>query len=725
MTTCIAITLACVLAGGEPRETVRPIIDVQAMSADGETSKPTVRIRGLITSSRRKTGVDWLLTVEDESAATWIRVPWHVGKPVRAALAAGTEIEAEGTLDPGGFAPRIVARDLAVIGKKPLPEPRPADIDRLFAGGDNARRVVVRAVVQGYRTPGESVAQLIVASESRRFVANVPAALLRDDPKGLIDASVRLTGIVMAVRNTRGEFLAPEIHVNEVGDVQVIEPPRGGPFESREISLSAIGRLRPDGDWSRRVKTRGTVTAAFPGDVFYLQHGDDGIRVQARAGHRVARGDEVEVAGFVDMSRGVGMLCEAVCRHVGGGEPLRPVPIQPARIVSINTTARRSRKIAKPGSYNGCLIIFEGRHIESHAPHDGWCRMTVMDGATSVTVTVPEADYPTIAAIEPGSLVHCTGVADLKSSAVWPPLDADPVVEQVDVLVANSADVVVVRRPSWWSPRRLGIALAAAIGTTAAALIVIHLMRRRIVHQAERIADQIRSGREASLEFEAVLRERNRLASNLHDTVLQTVAGIGFQLRACRTASEHDEESLTQHLELAEQMVEHAVQQLRGNVWALHATSKTQSSLVASLQAAVDRLRDGHSHRIDVRSEGAERDVPDTVAGNLMLVTQEAILNAVRHGQATVVDVKAVFGDDGGVAVVIRDDGVGFAPGRQPGAEQGHFGLDGMRDRMQRMGGSIEVLSEPGEGTRVTARIPANHGSAPVPKGSVAASVGG
>lgn len=702
------ITSACMAMApaGERWESVRPIAQVRAIPLRDVDLGPLVHVRGVITF-RDVTDTLRTITVQDDTAGTWVEVSPELPKEVLDALEVGTEVDVQGTLDPGGFAPRILASLVEVHGKKPLPKPLPADIDRLFSGADNCLRVTLSGVVQAYRRGGNGPSHLIIASESRRLAVRVPDELLRDAPDRLVDARVTATGIVTATRNTRGEFLRPGLNVAQPEDVAVVEEPPGGPFECRAIPLEVIARFRPEPNRGRRIRTHGTVTASFPGRFFYLQNGFDGVRVQTQSHERIERGDQVEVAGFLDMSHGTGALCEAVYRPGTRGDPVRPVPIQPAEIIAANTTARRAGEIAKPGNYAGCLIEFTARHVESHPPYDGWCRMTLMDGPMVFTAVLPEEAFATIQRLTPGSVLRGIGIADLKSASDdGMPMENEPADDRVDVLIQSAGDLAVVSVPSWWTPRRLAYALAAAVAGLGISLTVIQMMRRRIMKQAARLADEIRASREAAVEFQAALRERNRLASNLHDTVLQTVTGVGFQLQACRTVGQHDSEDSANHLKIAERMVDHAVQQLRGTVWALHTVPTEGQSLATALQALIDRLGAGHSTKIETRTDGPEHDVPEAVAGNLLLVAQEAIHNALQHAHATIIDVKLAFGRDGAVSVTVRDDGIGFDPGTQPGSGQGHFGLEGMHDRMQAMGGTVRIESEAGDGTRVTARVP-------------------
>jgi signal transduction histidine kinase len=222
--------------------------------------------------------------------------------------------------------------------------------------------------------------------------------------------------------------------------------------------------------------------------------------------------------------------------------------------------------------------------------------------------------------------------------------------------------------------------------------------------QSRRLADEITDRRRAEIEFEATLQERSRLAANLHDTVLQTVTGIGLQLRSCERAHEQAAMHAPEHLTVAQQMVGHAIDQLRGKVWTMRTTPLEGRTFPAALEALVSRLQAGQSTSITVHIAGVERPVPELVSGNLLLLAEEAVHNALRHAAASSIDVMAVFHDES-VGVVVHDDGLGFEPGREPQDSLGHFGLDGMRERMERLGGTVSIESQPGEGTTVTATV--------------------
>ena len=303
-----------------------------------------------------------------------------------------------------------------------------------------------------------------------------------------------------------------------------------------------------------------------------------------------------------------------------------------------------------------------------------------------------------------------TGIADL-DIIPDPTLSfgLDPLTQRVRVFIQRADDVAVLSAPSWWTPARLGTALALALGTVTAVLGWNYLLHQRVMQQAASLAEQMRSRYEAEAEFQATLRERGRLAANLHDTVLQTVTGIGYQLKGMKASMKRAGPEPVQavaDIDIAQRMVDHAVQQLRGTVWAMQTLPLAGESLPTAVEALVQRLQAEHATGIFLRTTGPVQQVPDVVAGNLFLVAQEAVYNALRHADASRIDVELSFTEQGTVTVRVCDDGRGFVPGQQPGAADGHFGIEGMRDRISRIGGRWTIDSQVGAGTTITATVP-------------------
>lgn len=635
----------------------------------------------------------------------------------------GAELEVTGYVDPGGYAPRIVMQSVQRLGTRSLPEPAIIDVARLFAGGEVGRRVRATGVVQGVQDHSERWS-LVFESASRRFVVTVPKSLLPQMSESLIDAEVEVVGVGNSFRNTRGEFIAPGLYVARTEDLRILHEPVLQPFDLPITPLGAIARYRSKPLGGHRLRTTGVVSFAAPG-ILYLQEGVGGVRVDIAA-QEAARavfqpGDRVEVAGFPDMSSGVGAIAWAVARRVSRSDPPQPKRIQPHEILRINDSHAVAGEVARPGSYDGCLIRCTGR-IEAVNRADDPGMLTLTDQGTVFTAQLAERDGPPLADFVVGSEVEITGIVRMArdGSLFGDRIRGSSRVDQIGLLVRNASGIRVERLPPWWTPRRLA-AMAALLGLIAAAAIVwVNFLRREVARQTARAVAEESARQTAALDYEITLRERNQLAANLHDTALQTVTGIAFQLKVCEAKERDrngspdaaaDDGEVGRHLGVARKMVEHAADQLRGTVWSLRSLPTDGRAFSEALAELVGRVGAGHAAAVRIDFDPRADALPAYVAGNLLLVIQEALHNALHHAAPETVTVRVEADAGGGVAVDVGDDGQGFELGTQAGPREGHFGLAGMRERVERLGGTWEIDTAPTRGTRIRIVVPAEGSS--------------
>ena len=189
--------------------------------------------------------------------------------------------------------------------------------------------------------------------------------------------------------------------------------------------------------------------------------------------------------------------------------------------------------------------------------------------------------------------------------------------------------------------------------------------------------------------------ERRRIARDLHDGVVQELAGTAFALSGtARDASVSPE--LRDELQGSSQALRRSLRQLRSLLVEIHPPGLTASGLGAALEdLTAPSASAGISTRVSVDGvEGA----PDHVVTLVWRVAQEAIRNAVRHAHAANLTVE-VRGDEREVRLTVRDDGAGFDPSAS--ARDGSYGLRGLQSLVEDGGGRVRVDSTPGDGTTV------------------------
>ena len=683
---------------------IQPIAVVRSLPVAKLATNPPVRIRGVVTLRDESTVV-----IQDDTAGIYVNFAFAHDRGVRTdsrtpdAVQVGVEVEIEGLIDPGGFSPSVMPREVRVLGPKPLPQPRQTDAERFFSGADDSLLIEVTGVVHDVVDAGSDW-RLNLESAGRPFVAVVTKSATPDDPQQLVDAEVRLTGVPLSIFNTRGEFLQPKLWVGRPEWFSVVSPPPHPPFECPEVAISSLARFRPEPFRGHRIRTKGVVIHTAPGQAVHLQDGAGGVRVASRSVERFEPGDCVEVAGFIDRRGRVAGLTDAIFRKTDSGPPPNPTAITPDEVVAINTKSAASGVMASPGDYEGCLIRFPARLLEARVSHDSGL-LLLSAGKTSVVAVADLADFTALRRLMPGSELEVTGIVATEwkvDPTKWPAT----ILDRMTLLIRSPDDVRLLRTPSWWTPQRLGILLAGVAAALAGALAWLWLLRRQVKTQSTLLAAEMRSRRDAAVEFNATLTERNRLAANLHDTLLQTLGGIGFQLDACEGSRGQDEDDAKVHFEVARRMVNHATSELHSSVWAMRSLPIRQQSFPEALRTLVARIGEGHAAETFVHTSGNLVEVPEFVAGNLLLIVQEAVYNALRHGRPATVHV-AVSDEPAtqSIRVEVRDDGRGFTAGDAQGVEQGHFGLHGLRERAERLGGTLAIESTPEGGTTVRATV--------------------
>lgn len=212
--------------------------------------------------------------------------------------------------------------------------------------------------------------------------------------------------------------------------------------------------------------------------------------------------------------------------------------------------------------------------------------------------------------------------------------------------------------------------------------------------------------------FQLVLNERARLARELHDTLAQDFVGLSTLLDAVSMRLAEDAATARLNLELARKMVRHSLTEARRSVMDLRAAVLQGQSLAEALTSAAPMWVAGSRLKVKVETEGEPVKLPEEEEQHLLRVAQEALHNAAHHSQGRNAWVRLSYvrnGKTNEVKLTIRDDGRGFDPQGTLDPSAGHFGILGMRERAERIGGTFRLESRPGAGTLVEV-------SAPVPQ---------
>ncbi|ACB76510.1 sensor histidine kinase [Opitutus terrae] len=201
----------------------------------------------------------------------------------------------------------------------------------------------------------------------------------------------------------------------------------------------------------------------------------------------------------------------------------------------------------------------------------------------------------------------------------------------------------------------------------------------------------------------ATLAERDRLANEIHDSVQQGLTGAMLQLDTTLKLPAMSGD-MRSRLNVVRNMVAYARQEVQHAVWDMESPLLEGTDLADALRNLTTFV-DADGMKIEVAVKGTTVPLDRAVNHNLLRIAQEATTNAFRHARARRISVQLEFRTDA-VALGIADDGVGFRPGEVLQDRTGHLGLRGIRTRVKRLGGTLAIESQPGQGTAMQIVVP-------------------
>ena len=191
---------------------------------------------------------------------------------------------------------------------------------------------------------------------------------------------------------------------------------------------------------------------------------------------------------------------------------------------------------------------------------------------------------------------------------------------------------------------------------------------------------------ELKARYSAVLGERNRIAREIHDTLAQNLAGIALQLDSVNMETPDIPSSLRSRLDQTCNLVRYSLSEARRAVSDLRSDNLERHELEAELPQIAARMASSATAEANVQVVGTPRRLNPTIEKNLLRIFQEALANAVKHAGAHKIDIELRYGPDC-LMLSVRDDGSGFDTEKIIPLGVGHYGLTGMRERAERIGG--------------------------------------
>jgi signal transduction histidine kinase len=272
------------------------------------------------------------------------------------------------------------------------------------------------------------------------------------------------------------------------------------------------------------------------------------------------------------------------------------------------------------------------------------------------------------------------------------------------------------RRPEW-APLQASVFVLAPIGSHGNYLGALVLGRNAGTFQdaeidfattlGEYLSGQMQKTAAGDSQAEVAGNERRKIAQEIHDGIAQELTGVVLTLEACQRALDRDPAALATSLAKAAREARATLAEVRQYMAALRAKEGGEINLPATVARLVDDVRRQTGLRVEMEEQGTERELEPPLERAVMRIVGESLRNVAQHAHASRAKLRLTYGQND-ITVIVEDDGAGFdtAPTMASATENGHFGLAGMRERAESIGGTLTVLSEPGSGTVITATLP-------------------
>jgi signal transduction histidine kinase len=689
--------------------------DVLALSAKEASLFIPIIVKGVVTAA--ETHWDGRFFVQDSSGGVFVD---NAGHPPPAI---GDFIEVSGMSHPGGYAPVITNPHWEKLGIASLPEAKPITIEQFMSGAEDSQRVEISGIVRAAQLSEDQIG-IEVASGGYRFRAFFPIDS-NINLESLVGSKVLLRGTAAAAFNgSLRHFITVTLFIPQLADFIIEKPAPANAFAEPLLPLNGIAQYRKDPLPGNQVHVKGVVTYQRKGEDLFLRDATGGLQVKSKLTETVSPGEVIEAVGFPAVENFLPVLEDAVFRKTTETRTnLEPKTTTVAEL-------QRGLHHADFITLRGRLIDRMVRGIGSNADVPAIQTTLVLQSTNFIFVAEKDTAEQNgfLTSIPIGSLVEARGICLLESGD-------DGKIKTFRLLLPTSHDVRIIKKPGWLTSQHLLASLAVIFSVLLVAIgwIVMvakkNLILKSLVHEKEaaqtelqqahdQLEDRVKertaqlkvemtARKESELQFRAVLTERTRLAQELHDTLEQTMTGIALQQDMVANQFNINPENATHHLKLARSLMRQSQVDLRRSVWALRSRADEEFNLTNALITSVRQITGDTGIRIEIDTSGETRALSEIIEENLLRIGQEAATNAVKHSSAVLVKIKLQFSPQK-VILQISDDGKGFNPDACAGPKDGHFGLLGIRERTERLGGQVRITSAPGMGTSMRVEIPTN-----------------
>lgn len=669
---------------------ISSLAELRALSPEKAAEPSPTRVSGVVTYFEPSRGLAFIQEGEHAVYVTPRLAQVSAPSVEFGDLKVGEKIEVVGVSGPGAFAPIVAPGPGGFVlvkkqGKAPWPQPIRLARGALLEPTLDCLWVEVDGLVRRIARQKRGLF-MEMASGRSVFTVIVPGAWEdKDIPKDLVGSNVRVRGVYGSLTNEQRQLIGFRIYTPSWEHIQVLDVGTEKIMSRAPLGVEELMVFRSGG--SERVRMKGVVTAVIPGDSIYLRSKDGSLRVQTPQAGSVQVGQEVDAIGFSGTDGLRPVLEEAVLQPGEKMGPPEPVPMRPAQVLDVR--------------YHGELVSVDATMVDRFR-REGETLFLLSDGVRTFSVQLTDRGFDKADEIPLDSWVNVTGIALIQQETVpsmggpWESGTLPPP-QAFTILLRSPEDLKLLRAPPFWTQKRIMTALLILVITLAMTTAWLFILRKKVRSQTAIISEKV--------EQERVQEERTRIARELHDTLEQELAGIGLQLDLAKARMQGEEGRAKEPVELALRMLRRCQGETRRSISNLRSTQLEGGDLAKAMRYLVDELKAGTPIHLELEVVGTPQKLPGLVEHNLLRLTQEALTNGLKHSGASRIEIKIRY-ETLRILIEVKDDGRGFDPLGKETEKEGHFGLQGMKERAAKLGATLKIESEPGKGVCISLELP-------------------
>lgn len=661
--TCVSDSLAQTKVSGE-LTTCRAVRALDRAEAD---RNHPVRLKGVVTCYAPS---GQLLFIQDETGGAYVSAtPW----PEK--LEVGEVVEVAGVSGGGLYSPVVLRGTVTARGVKQEPRFRRISIEELRMGRFDSEFVEVEGVVRAQFEGGDHT-KLSIASGGAEFTALLFAQAAK--LTNLVDCRIRLRAVggILFNHQKPTEFA---VFGSEPNHVEVLRAAPADPFSMPVRSSGNLVWYAPGGENEHRIRLKGLVTFA-KGRMLFLRDDGGDTAVQLTDDTAALPGDTVEVAGFVSDHLKNPRVDYALHRVTARDGNIEPRSVDPQEVLS-------------------------PAHADQFLAVEGVCIGSRRTGADVLTLLI----------LRPADVIaaHVFGIgieapqtmSRVRVSGIWAQGDEEL---EAGLWAQSGASLQVIGMAAAPVASGAGYAMPSALGAAAIGILGMIFAAVRLRGAKAQTEQSSARVRELERELRASLRDRERVARDLHDSTIQSVFALGLTLEDNLGRLTSEPQAAEAGLKRVVPEINRIIRDLRNMLVGLESSTIQPQEFKTALKSLALTLGGEQNSKIRLDIDPAAQQALNAVqATELMHVAREALMNSARHGSPHTMTVRLRAGD-GKLRFTVEDDGRGFDP---KSIQSSGFGLRNMAKRAENLGAAYRLESEPGKGTSVTLMFAAERGA--------------